>query len=222
MSTIEWRQTPHLVPYPEALETMEARVAAIQAGGAELVWLLEHPPLYTAGTSAHPADLIEAEKFPVYQAGRGGQFTYHGPGQRIAYVMIDLAKRQKDVRAYVRALEDWIIDTLHLLGVKGERRDGRVGIWVATSNGDEKIAAIGVRLRQWISFHGVSLNVAPDLDHFSGIVPCGLANFGVTSLQKLGISMALPDLDALLQQTWQKNVFLSGLINNPFTSGATR
>ena len=210
MPALEWSQSVSLVPYLEALAAMETRVASIRMiSEPELVWLLEHPPLYTAGTSACITDLIEPEKFPVYQAGRGGQFTYHGPGQRIAYVMIDLAKRQKDVRAYVRALEQWLIDTLSLLGVQGERREGRVGIWVATPHGDEKIAAIGVRLRQWVSFHGIALNVTPNLDHFSGIVPCGLANFGVTSLHKLGISIAMPDLDALLQQTWQKNEFLS-------------
>lgn len=210
MSILEWIQSNREVPYPIALETMQKRVLAIQKNQApELVWLLEHPPLYTAGTSAKAEDLIYPDQFPVYETGRGGQFTYHGPGQRVAYVMIDLGKREKDVRAFVKALEQWIIDTLALLSIKGERREGRVGIWVTTSNGDEKIAAIGVRLSKWVSFHGIAINVKPDLSHFSGIVPCGLPQFGVTSLEKLGISISLEELDELLKKTWNKNTFLS-------------
>lgn len=210
MSALEWRQTTSLVSYPEALEVMQTRVSAIQSGHEkELVWLLEHPPLYTAGTSAKDGDLIDTSTFPVYQTGRGGQFTYHGPGQRVAYVMINLAKREKDLRAYVYALEQWIIDTLALLGIQGERRVGRVGIWVVTSGGEEKIAAIGVRISKWISYHGVAINVMPDLTHFSGIVPCGLPEFGVTSLQKLGVTIALSELDRLLQIAWNQNPFLA-------------
>lgn len=211
MSTLMWDHSTALVSYPDAVIRMETQVAAIHAGHApELVWLLEHPALYTAGTSASPDDLLDAGSFPVYTSGRGGQFTYHGPGQRIAYVMIDLAKRQKDVRAYVRALEQWIIDTLYLIGIKGERREGRVGIWVPTSEGEEKIAAIGVRIRKWVSFHGIALNVAPNLDHYSGIIPCGLPHFGVTSLRKLGVFLSMEEVDKLLQQAWQQNTFLAG------------
>lgn len=210
MSSLEWRQSTDLVLYPEALKIMQTRVAAIHTQQAnELVWLLEHPPLYTAGTSAKEQDLIDASTLPVYQTGRGGQFTYHGPGQRIAYVMIDLGQRQKDLRAFIYALEQWIIDTLNLLKIKGERREGRVGIWVNTHVGEEKIAAIGVRISKWVSFHGIAINVHPNLDYFSGIVPCGLPEFGVTSLEKLGIQISLPELDLLLQQTWHQNSFLS-------------
>lgn len=211
MSALEWRQTTGLVSYPDALDIMQARVAAIQAcQEKEMVWLLEHPPLYTAGTSAKDSDLIDVFTFPVYQTGRGGQLTYHGPGQRIAYVMVDLAKREKDLRAYISALEQWIIDTLALLDIKGERRAGRVGIWVVTPGGEEKIAAIGVRVSKWVSYHGIAINVAPDLDHFSGIVPCGLPQFGVTSLQKLGITITLAELDRFLKITWDQSPFLAG------------
>lgn len=211
MPPLEWRQSADFISYPHALEMMQACVAAIHARQIhEIVWLLEHPPLYTAGTSAKKHDLIDAGGLPVYPTGRGGQFTYHGPGQRIAYVMIDLARRQKDLRAFIYALEQWIIDTLGLLKIKGERRTGRVGIWVNTPLGEEKIAAIGVRIRKWISFHGIAINVMPNLDHFSGIVPCGLPEFGVTSLEKLGIHITLAELDLLLQQTWHQNIFLSG------------
>lgn len=210
MSGIEWQQILGQVPYEEALKIMQARVNAIQAGRAdELVLLLEHPPLYTAGTSANPDDLIDATRFPVYQTGRGGQFTYHGPGQRIAYIILDLTKRQKDIRAFVRALEQWIIDTLDLLHIKAERREGRVGIWVETPFGDEKIAAIGIRISKWISYHGIALNVAPNLTHFSGIVPCGLPQFGVTSLEKLGVNISLAEIDMLLKQIWHQNSFLA-------------
>lgn len=211
MSALEWRQTAGFVPYPDALGIMQARVAAIQAHQEkELVWLLEHPPLYTAGTSAKESDLIDATTFPVYQTGRGGQFTYHGPGQRVVYVMIDLAKRGKDLRTYVYALEQWVIETLALLNIKGERRQGRVGIWVVTPFGEEKVAAIGVRVSKWISYHGIAINVAPDLNHFSGIVPCGLPEFGVTSLQKLGTNISLSQLDQLLKITWNQSPFLAG------------
>lgn len=207
---VEWRQTSKPISYPEALKHMEDHVESLSQGRApEQVWCLEHPPLYTAGTSANPTDLLDAQSFPVYSTGRGGQFTYHGPGQRVAYVMIDLAKRKKDIKAYVNALEEWIIKTLQPLGIKGERRVGRVGIWVASSQGDKKIAAIGVRVRKWITYHGIALNVCPNLHHFSGIIPCGLPQFGVTSLQQLGIDMAVKDIDHLLQRAWQQNSFLT-------------
>ena len=206
---LEWKTSDGLVPYPEALAAMEARVDAIAAGTAnEQIWLLEHPPIYTAGTSAQDADLIDA-RFPVYHTGRGGQFTYHGPGQRIGYVMLNLKQRVKigsgpDVRAYVRDLEQWLIETLALLGVKGERREGRVGIWVARGSREDKIAALGVRIRHWVTFHGVALNVEPDLSHFSGIVPCGVREHGVTSLADLGITASMADVDAALKQSFEK------------------
>ena len=183
---------------------MEMLVHAIRAGTApETVWLLEHPPLYTAGTSARPADLL-TPRFPVYPAGRGGQYTYHGPGQRVAYVMLDLKQRKPDLRWYVAALEDWLIATLAVFGVCGERRAGRVGIWVATGDTEKKIAAIGVRIRQWVTFHGIALNVNPDLSHFQGIVPCGLSTFGVTSLADLGVTVRMADVDAALQATFPR------------------
>jgi lipoyl(octanoyl) transferase len=190
-AAVGWAVSPGLVAYPEAEAAMEARATAIADGAAgELVWLLQHPPLYTAGVSARGADLLEPERFPVYRSGRGGQFTYHGPGQRVAYVMLDLTARGRDVRAFVRALQAWIIDALARLGVAGEVRDGRVGVWVARQSPprEDKIAAIGVKLRRWTSFHGVSLNVDPDLGHFAGIVPCGVTAHGVTSLADLGRS----------------------------------
>jgi len=197
----EWRISDALVPYDKAEVTMTARVDAIHAGTApELVWLLEHPPLYTAGTSARVSDLIAPDFLPVFQTGRGGQYTYHGPGQRIGYVMLDLSKRGGDLRAYVRALEEWLIRTLYRFNVKGERRDGRVGIWVDEGGGKEsKIAAIGVRVRHWVSFHGVSLNVEPDLANYRGIVPCGVSQHGVTSLAALGIIASMPEVDAALR-----------------------
>jgi lipoyl(octanoyl) transferase len=201
VSDIEWRISDALVPYEEAGAAMEARVAAIRAGTApELVWLLEHPPLYTAGTSARADDLIAPDLLPVFRSGRGGQYTYHGPGQRVGYVMLDLQKRGADLRAYVRDLEEWLIRTLQRFNVKGERRDGRVGIWIAEGGGKEsKIAAIGVRIRHWVSFHGVSLNVDPDLSHYRGIVPCGISEHGVTSLAALGITATMPEVDAALK-----------------------
>jgi lipoyl(octanoyl) transferase len=184
---------------------MEARVEGIVRGSAsEQVWLLEHPPIYTAGTSARDADLIEA-RFPVYRTGRGGQFTYHGPGQRVAYVMLDLRRRGQDVRGFVRDLEEWMIRTLSAFGVKGERRSDRIGIWVVRPDASEnKIGAIGVRLRHWVTFHGIALNVAPDLTHFSGIVPCGVTGHGVTSLAALGVSATMTDVDAALVSAFEK------------------
>ncbi|MEX2617638.1 MAG: lipoyl(octanoyl) transferase LipB [Alphaproteobacteria bacterium] len=202
-STPEWRISDTPVPYPDALAAMEERVRLIHEGNAgELVWLLEHPPLYTAGTSAKRADLLEPDRFPVYEAGRGGQFTYHGPGQRIAYVMLDLRRRGPDVRRYVCSLEDWVIGALSAFNVVGERRDGRVGIWVDRGAGrEDKIAAIGVRIRRWVTFHGVSINLDPDLSHFSGIVPCGIGDekLGVTSLVDLGLPVSMADLDVALR-----------------------
>jgi lipoyl(octanoyl) transferase len=206
---VEWRVSDQPVGYPEALAVMEARVAAIAAGTApELVWLLEHPPLYTAGTSARAEDLLDA-RFPVFSAGRGGQFTYHGPGQRVAYAMLDLRRRKPDVRWFVSTLEAWIIGTLARLNIRGERREGRVGVWVTRpergAGREDKIAAIGVRLKRWVSLHGISLNVDPDLGHFSGIVPCGIADprFGVTSLWDLGHLVEMPEVDSLLEAEFE-------------------
>ena len=205
MPEIAWTHTPGLTPYPAALAAMTARIAAIRAGAApEQVWLLEHPPLYTAGTSARAADLRDAARFPTYAAGRGGQWTYHGPGQRIAYVMLDLTRRHglvpaRDIRAFVHGLEEWLIRALARLGVRGERRDGRIGIWVSDRAGAEaKIAALGVRVTRLVSWHGVALNVAPDLGHFTGIVPCGIADHGVTSLAALGLAADMAVADAAL------------------------
>jgi lipoyl(octanoyl) transferase len=214
ISLVQWRVSDGLVPYEEALGFMVARAAAIETGAApELVWLLEHPPLYTAGTSARATDLLEA-RFPVHKSGRGGQFTYHGPGQRIAYVMIDLNRRSPDLRAFVCALEQWIIAALGAFGVEGERRNGRIGVWVARPDkprgaggeiAEDKIAAIGIRVRRWVSLHGIALNVAPDLTHFGGIVPCGIsaAHFGVTSLNDLGVMASMGEADAALRTTFE-------------------
>ena len=204
----EWRVAPAPVAYPDAVAAMEARVAAIRAGEAgELAWLVEHPPLYTAGTSARPADLIEPDRFPVYASGRGGQYTYHGPGQRVAYLMLDLAARKPDVRAYVSALEDWLIATVGHFGVRAARRPGAVGVWVPRPEKGEgradKIAAIGIRVRRWVTFHGVALNVAPSLEHYSGIVPCGIATEGVTSLADLGVTTTMADVDAALRREFE-------------------
>lgn len=205
---VEWRVGPGLIPYPDAVRAMEERVAAIRAGTAgELVWLVEHPPLYTAGTSARPGDLLQPARLPVHASGRGGRYTYHGPGQRVAYVLLDLKARGPDLRRFVHDLEEWLIRTLARCGVRGERRAGRVGIWIAQENGrEDKIAAIGVRIRQWVSFHGVALNLDPDLDHFSGIVPCGIAEerYGVTSLARLGIAIDMPALDGLLRTGFEE------------------
>jgi len=206
-NTPEWRISDSPVPYPGALETMEDRVAAIREGAAgELIWLLEHPPLYTAGTSAKEADLLEPSRFPVYRAGRGGQYTYHGPGQRIVYTMLDLRERGPDVRCFVHNLEEWVIQALASFNVKGKRREGRVGIWVDRGGGrEDKIAAIGVRIRRWITFHGISINVEPDLSHFDGIVPCGIGEtgLGVTSLVDLGLPVTMTDLDVALQESFE-------------------
>jgi lipoyl(octanoyl) transferase len=205
----EWRIAPGFTGYEEALTVMETRAAAIRDGTkGELVWLVEHPPLYTAGTSARIEDLVEPDRFPVFNAGRGGEYTYHGPGQRVAYVMLDLKRRREDVRAFVAALEDWIIATLAAFNVRGERREDRVGVWVVRpdrppmpdgSAAEEKIAAIGIRLRRWVSFHGIAINVEPDLSHFTGIVPCGVADHGVTSLVDLGLPATMADLDLALK-----------------------
>ena len=196
----ELRFSPDLVPYPEALAAMEARAAAVAEGReGELVWFVEHPPLYTAGTSARPEDLRDAGRFPVFETGRGGQFTYHGPGQRVVYPILNLGARGRDLRAYVCAIESWIIDTLADFGVKGERRQGRVGVWVVREDGrEEKIAAIGVRVRRWVTLHGLALNVRPDLSHYGGIVPCGLPDYGVTSLAALGKDVTLQQVDEAL------------------------
>ncbi len=206
---VEWHVAPAPVPYDEAVSTMTARVEAIAGGRArELVWLLEHPPLYTAGTSAKDRDLIDPHRFPVHRTGRGGQYTYHGPGQRVAYVMLDLKRRTPDVRAYVHALEEWAIRTLAEFGVAGERRCDRIGIWVRRPelgpDREDKIAAIGVRLRRWVSFHGISLNIAPDLEHYGGIVPCGIAEHGVTSLAALGVSVSMADVDTVLRREFAR------------------
>src|SRR6476646_10602344 len=206
---VEWRISDAPVPYPEAVAAMEARVAAIAAGEApELVWLLEHPPLYTSGTSGRPADLLDP-RFPIFATGRGGQLTYHGPGQRVAYVMLDLKRRRPDVRAFVAGLEEWIIRTLAAFNVRGERREDRVGVWVRRpdkgAHHEDKIAAIGVRLRRWVSFHGIAINVEPDLSHFSAIVPCGVVDprYGVTSLVDLGLPLTMEDVDIALRQAFE-------------------
>src|ERR1700730_1404084 len=211
---VEWRISDGLVPYADAMAFRDARVARISAGAApELIWLLEHPPLYTAGTSARATDLADA-RFPVHKSGRGGQFTYHGPGQRVIYAMLDLNRRNPDLRAFVCALEDWSIAALSTFNVMGERRVDRIGVWVSRpekargNNGEiaeDKIAAIGIRVRRWVSFHGVSLNIAPDLTHFSGIVPCGIsaAQFGVTSLRDLGLPVSVSEVDVALRETFE-------------------
>jgi len=209
MSPVEWRIAPAPVDYPQALAFMEARVAAIAAGTeAECVWLLEHPPLYTAGTSADAADLVSPDRFPVHATGRGGQYTYHGPGQRVAYVMLDLERRTRDVRAFVAALESWIIGTLDRFNVRGERREDRVGVWVRRPDkgdgAEDKIAAIGIRVRKWVTFHGISLNVEPDLEHFSGIIPCGIRQHGVTSLVDLGLPVTMEDVDVALRAAFEE------------------
>lgn len=213
LGEIAWRFSDTPVDYPTAVAEMEARVAAIRAGTApELVWLLEHPPLYTAGTSAKPEDLVAPDRFPVYETGRGGQHTYHGPGQRVGYVMLDLRRRGGDVRDHVTRLEQWMILTLARFNVTGERREGRVGIWVdrgphrLAGRREDKIAALGVRVRHWVAYHGVSFNVDCDLSHFSGIVPCGIAEprYGVTSLLDLGITATMPEVDAVLRDTFDE------------------
>jgi lipoyl(octanoyl) transferase len=204
---MEWRISEDLVAYPDALAEMEARVAAIRAEGApELVWLLEHPPLYTAGTSARDGDLLAPGRFPVFATGRGGQYTYHGPGQRVAYALLDLKQRGPDVRQFVRNLEEWIIRTLARFNLKGKRRDGRVGIWITHEGREDKIAAIGVRVRRWVTYHGISINVDPDLSHFDGIVPCGIQEqkLGVTSLAQLGYILSMPEFDMALRAAFDE------------------
>jgi lipoyl(octanoyl) transferase len=203
MDEIEWRVSEAPVPYEEALRFMEQRAAAIREGSArECVWLLEHPPLFTAGTSADPAELFNPQHFPVYEAGRGGRYTYHGPGQRVGYVMIDLEKRGKDIRRFVHALEGWMIDALAELGVEAHRAPGRIGIWVGEGAAEAKIGALGVRVKRWVTLHGFAINVAPDLAHFGGIVPCGIAEFGVTSLAAQGKQMPLTRVDAALKRSF--------------------
>jgi lipoyl(octanoyl) transferase len=202
-SEIEWRVSDAPVPYDEALRFMQERAAAIREGTAkECVWLLEHPPLFTAGTSADASELFNPQHFPVYEAGRGGRYTYHGPGQRVGYLMLDLEKRGKDIRCFVHALEGWMIDALSELGVDAHRAPGRIGIWVGEGAGEAKIAALGVRVKRWVTLHGFAINVAPDLSHFSGIVPCGIADFGVTSLAQLGKQMPLTRVDAALKRSF--------------------
>ncbi len=195
-----WIDSVGLTPYSSALARMEAEVSAIAGGAPELIWLVEHPPIYTAGTSAKPADLVDATRFPVYETGRGGQYTYHGPGQRICYVMMDLKKRGNDVRAFVAGLEDAIIRTLNEFGITGERREDRIGVWVRRGAREDKIAALGIRVRRGITFHGLSINLNPDLSHFSGIVPCGVTEHGVTSFADLGVSASMAELDAALHK----------------------
>ncbi|EJF79775.1 octanoyltransferase [Bartonella sp. DB5-6] len=210
---VEWKISNNLVEYPEALRYMQERVENILAKNAhEQIWLLEHPSLYTAGTSANKKDLLAPHLFPVYEAGRGGEFTYHGPGQRIAYIMLDLKRRKQDIRAFISALEEWIIQMLAKFNIKGERREDRVGVWVKHPNCsstqsdfscEDKIAAIGIRVRKWVSFHGVSINVNPNLEHYSGIVPCGIINHGVTSFLDLGFPITMHDIDIALKQAFE-------------------
>ncbi|MFT6075242.1 MAG: lipoyl(octanoyl) transferase [Yoonia sp.] len=210
---VEWITTDGLTDYKEALAFMENRVAGIIDGTAgECVWLVEHPPLYTSGTSAKAADLVDPDRFPVYDARRGGEYTYHGPGQRVVYVMLDVGKRGRDVRKFVKNLEHWIIATLDTFNIKGEIREGRVGVWVQRpdkplqadgSRAEDKIAALGIRLRKWVSFHGLSINVEPDLSHFDGIVPCGISDHGVTSLVDLGLPVSMADLDVALKSCFE-------------------
>lgn len=217
---IEWEVTAAALAYPDALARMDARQAAIRDGGArELIWLLEHPPLYTGGTSANPSELLNV-RFPVYNTGRGGRYTYHGPGQRVGYIMLDLGARGKDVRAYVHALEGWVIDALGIFGVAARRAEGRVGIWCDNRSGQEaKIGAIGVRIRRWVTAHGFAVNINPDLSHFDGIVPCGIAEYPVTSLTALGVDASLADFDAALLKTLPK--FLDILARNAVSAELT-
>ncbi len=228
LAPVEWRVAEGLVPYGTALAVMEERAAAIAAGqAAELVWLVEHPPLYTAGTSAQTGDLVEA-RFPVFETGRGGQFTYHGPGQRVVYLMLDLKRRAPDVRRYVATLEEWLIRTLACFNVRGERREDRIGVWVARpdkgAGSEDKIAAIGIRLKRWVSLHGIALNVDPDLSHFSGIVPCGVADtrYGVTSLVDLGHIVSMPEVDMALRGEFEPlfGAAQAGATSSPALSSA--
>ena len=214
---VEWHTADALVPYREAVAAMEARVAAIHAGTArELVWLVEHPPLYTAGTSADSADLLEPGRLPVFRSGRGGRYTYHGPGQRVAYVMLDLTRRGRDVGCHVWRLEEWMIRAVARFGVTGERRAGRVGVWVDGSGREEKIGAIGVRVRHWVTYHGLALNVDPDLRNYAGIVPCGISEHGVTSLTALGVTATMAEVDAALRATFDE-VFVTAPACKPLS-----
>ena len=218
-STVTWITSENPQPFNDSLSFMEQRVDEIIAGEAsETIWLLEHPSLYTAGTSAKAQDLLTPERFPVFETGRGGEYTYHGPGQRIIYVMLDLNKRKKDVRWFVSELESWVIDVCAVLGVSVDRRDGRVGLWVEKGElglqQESKIAAIGIRLRRWVSFHGISINVSPNLEHFSGIVPCGLHDYGVTSFEALKTSVTFEDIDAALKETFSKRFLPLDLASN--------
>ena len=205
MSEVEWIISSGLVEYPDALKAMDERVDSIQKGNAkELVWLLEHPPLYSAGTSAKPKDLLTPNRFPVFKTGRGGQYTYHGPGQRVAYIMLDLNRRKRDIRAFVSSLETWIINTLSKFNIRGERRSDRIGIWVRrtdlnNSDREDKIGAIGIRIKRWVTLHGISINVSPDLEHFGGIIPCGIDGYGVTSFEDIGQPLEVYDLDVELR-----------------------
>ena len=205
MSEVEWIISSGLVEYPDALKAMDERVDSIQKGSAkELVWLLEHPPLYSAGTSAKPKDLLTPKRFPVFKTGRGGQYTYHGPGQRVAYIMLDLNRRRRDIRAFVSSLETWIINTLSKFNIRGERRSDRIGIWVRrtdlnNSEREDKIGAIGIRIKRWVTLHGISINVSPDLEHFGGIIPCGIDGYGVTSFEDIGQPLEVYDLDVELR-----------------------
>ncbi len=202
---VDWIVASGLTPYPQAVEWMEARAEAIRAGSVpEAIWLVEHPPLYTAGTSAAADELVSPDRFPVYPSARGGRYTYHGPGQRVAYVLLDIRARGGDLRAFVCGLETWVKATLARMGISAEIRPGRVGVWVPCANGDEKIAAIGIRVRRMVSYHGLSINVAPDLGHFSGIIPCGITNAGVTSLQALGQTTSMVDVDEFLRQEFER------------------
>ena len=205
MNEVEWIISSGLVEYPDALKAMDERVDSIQKGNAkELVWLLEHPPLYSAGTSAKPKDLLTPNRFPVFKTGRGGQYTYHGPGQRVAYIMLDLNRRTRDIRAFVSSLETWIINTLSKFNIRGERRSDRIGIWVRrtdlnNSDREDKIGAIGIRIKRWVTLHGISINVSPDLEHFGGIIPCGIDGYGVTSFEDIGQPLEVYDLDVELR-----------------------
>ena len=210
MNEVEWIISPGLVEYPDALKVMDERVDLIQKGNAkELVWLLEHPPLYSAGTSAKPQDLLTPNRFPVFKTGRGGQYTYHGPGQRVAYVMLDLNRRRRDIRAYVSSLETWIINTLAKFNIRGERRSDRIGIWVRRTDlnnpeREDKIGAIGIRIKRWVTLHGISINVSPDLEHFGGIIPCGIDGYGVTSFEDIGQPLEFYDLDVELRTEFDR------------------
>jgi lipoyl(octanoyl) transferase len=209
-AAVEWVVADHPVDYPDAVAEMEARVAAIAAGSApERIWLVEHPPLYTAGTSAKQEDLLEPARFPVFASGRGGQYTYHGPGQRVAYVMLDLGRRGRDVRHFVATLEAWVIETLGAFNLRGERREDRVGVWLRRPDkgleAEDKIAAIGIRVRRWVSFHGVAINVDPDLTHFDGIVPCGVRGHGITSLVDMGQIISMPEFDSVLRAKFEQH-----------------